>query len=302
MIATAPLIGLTLTLILTPYIAARMKKAGIVGRDIHKVNQPEVAEMGGLAVLLSLPVALAPFVSGEIARILMVFLLFGVVGIVDDLANLRQLHKVVLSLIVSVPVAFFNIAPEVNVFGYALNLGILYPLFAVLFVTGSANLVNLLAGFNGLEMGTSAIILGVLAAITDGEARLVALAGLGAVLGFLWWNRYPARVFPGDTGTLSVGALVGLVAIAGKVEAYAALLLIPHFLDFTIKATRVRFGVRRHGRTMVLPDGTLQAPPYPSFLGMIMRRVKVTEPKLVAVVWLIELTLGLLVWVLHQSL
>jgi UDP-N-acetylmuramyl pentapeptide phosphotransferase/UDP-N-acetylglucosamine-1-phosphate transferase len=78
MIAAAPLIGLTLTLILTPYIAARMKKAGIVGRDIHKVNQPEVAEMGGLAVLLSLPVALAPFVSGEIARILMVFLLFGV--------------------------------------------------------------------------------------------------------------------------------------------------------------------------------------------------------------------------------
>ncbi|ASJ14902.1 MraY family glycosyltransferase [Thermococcus radiotolerans] len=302
MIAAAPLIGLTLTLILTPYIAARMKRAGIIGKDIHKMGRPEVAEMGGVAILLALPVALSPFMSEEIARVLMVFLLFGVVGIIDDLTNLRQLHKVILSLIVSFPVAFFGLAPEVNVFGYTLNLGILYPVFAVLFVTGSANLVNLLAGFNGLEMGTSAIILGVLAAITDGEARLLALAGMGAALGFLWWNRYPAKVFPGDTGTLSAGALIGLVAITGKVEAYAALLLVPHFLDFVIKATSVRFGVRRHGRTRVLPDGTLQAPPYPSFLGTIMRRARVTEPKLVAIVWLIELTLGLLVWALHRSL
>ena len=302
MIAAAPLIGLTLTLILTPYVAARMKRAGIIGRDIHKMNQPEVAEMGGIAVLLAIPLALSPFMDEKIVGVLTVFLLFGVVGIIDDLTNLRQLHKVVLSLLVSVPVAFFGIVQEVNIFGYTLNLGVLYPVFAVLFVTGSANLVNMLAGFNGLEVGTSAIILGILALITDGNARLIALTGIGAALGFLWWNRYPARVFPGDTGTLSLGALIGLVAITGKVEAYAALLLLPHFLDFAIKATGVRFGVRRHGRTRVLPDGTLQAPPYPSFLGTIMRRVRVTEPKLVAIVWLIELTLGLLVWALHQLL
>ncbi|WP_297090915.1 glycosyltransferase 4 family protein [Thermococcus sp.] len=302
MIAAAPLIGLTLTLILTPYVAARMKRAGIIGRDIHKMNQPEVAEMGGIALLLAIPLALSPFMNEEIVKVLMVFLLFGVVGIIDDLTNLRQLHKVVISLLVSVPVAFFSIASEVDLFGHTLNLGILYPVFAVLFVTGSANLVNMLAGFNGLEVGTSAIILGVLAAITEGNARVIALTGMGAALGFLWWNRYPARVFPGDTGTLSIGALIGLVAITGKVEIYAALLLIPHFLDFVIKAAGVRFGVRRHGRTRVLPDGTLQAPPYPSLLGKIMRKVRVTEPKLVAIVWLIELSLGLLVWALHQLL
>ena len=302
MIAAAPLIGLTLTLILTPYVAARMKRAGIIGRDIHKMNQPEVAEMGGIALLLAIPLALSPFMNEEIVKVLMVFLLFGVVGIIDDLTNLRQLHKVVISLLVSVPVAFFGIASEVDLFGHTLNLGILYPVFAVLFVTGSANLVNMLAGFNGLEVGTSAIILGVLAAITEGNARVIALTGMGAALGFLWWNRYPARVFPGDTGTLSIGALIGLVAITGKVEIYAALLLIPHFLDFVIKAAGVRFGVRRHGRTRVLPDGTLQAPPYPSLLGKIMRKVRVTEPKLVAIVWLIELSLGLLVWALHQLL
>ena len=299
MIAVAPLIGLTLSLLITPYLARGLKRAGIVGRDIHKPSQPEVAEMGGLALLISLPVALSPFLNGETANALVVFLLFGVIGIIDDLTNLRQLHKVILSLLVSIPVAFFGSPPEVAILGYTVNLGILYPIFAVLFVTGSANLVNMLAGFNGLEVGTSAVILAVLAVITEGNARLLALGGLGVALGFLWWNRYPAKVFPGDTGTLSMGALIGLIGIVGKVEFYAALLLVPHFLDFAIKATGVRFGVRKHGRTRVLPDGTLQAPPYPSLLGAIMRRIRVTEPKLVALVWLIEATLGLLVLALR---
>ncbi len=301
MLNAIPFIGLTLTAVLTPYLAGRLRKAGITGRDIHKLEQPEVAEMGGLAILIGLAVSLLPDPNSEILRVLAVFLLFGLVGIIDDLTNLRQSHKVLLSLLVAAPVAFFSVPSWVEVLGYRLNLGVLYPLFAILFVAGSANLVNLLAGFNGLETGTSAIALGFLAAITEGPARLVALTGLGAALGFLWWNKYPARVFPGDTGTLSMGALIGLVGIIGKVEVYAAILLTPHFLDFTIKALSVRFGVRKHGKTTVLPDGTLQAPPYPSFLGTIMRRVRVNEPELVAIVWGIEVILGLLVLALRLS-
>ncbi|WP_148883346.1 MraY family glycosyltransferase [Thermococcus aciditolerans] len=301
MIEVAPLIGLTLTLILTPYLAGRLKRAGIIGRDIHKLDRPEVAEMGGLALLVGIPLALAPSLDPETARALLVFLLFGVVGIVDDLTALRQSHKVALSLLVAVPTVFFGVSSRIDILGHTIDLGILYPVFAVLFVTGSANLVNLLAGFNGLEIGTSAVALGFLAVVTDGPARGLALAGFGAALGFLWWNRYPARVFPGDTGTLSIGALIGLVGILGKVELYAAILLVPHFLDFVIKAVGVRFGVRKHGRTEVLPDGTLRAPPYPSFLGTIMRTVRVNEPRLVAIVWGIEFILGLLVLALHLS-
>lgn len=296
MIVMISLIALILSLALTAYIKDAMKRAGIVGKDIHKPEKPEVPEMGGLAIVLTVGILGALRGSDALA----VFLLFGLIGVVDDITNLRQSHKVALSLLVSVPVAFLNVGRSVDVFGYSLNLGLLYPVFAVLFVTGSANLVNMLAGFNGLEVGTSAIILCFLALITEGPARELALIGLGASLGFLWWNRYPARVFPGDTGTLSLGALIGLVGILGKVEVYTAIMLIPHFLDFTIKALGVRFGVRKHGRTEVLPDGTLKAPPYPSFLGTIMKRVRVTEPKLVAIVWGIEFILGLLVWVLSQ--
>jgi UDP-N-acetylglucosamine--dolichyl-phosphate N-acetylglucosaminephosphotransferase len=296
MIALITLIALILSFVLTGYGRELMRKAGIVGKDIHKLEKPEVPEMGGIAIVLTVGV-LGALVKPEAIP---VFLLFGLVGVMDDLTALRQSHKVILSLFVSIPVAFLDVGRSVDFFGHTINLGTLYPVFAVLFVTGSANLVNMLAGFNGLEVGTSAIALGFLALITEGTARELALIGLGASLGFLWWNRYPAKVFPGDTGTLSLGSLIGLIGILGKAEVYAAILLIPHFLDFTIKALGVRFGVRKHGRTEVMPDGTLKAPPYPSFLGTIMRRVKVTEPELVLIVWGIEFTLGLLVLALSR--
>jgi len=297
MITLLTFISLILSLVLTGYIAGLMRKAGITGRDIHKPEKPEVPEMGGLAIVLTVGVIGALIDS----KALLVFLLFGFLGVIDDLVALKQSHKVILSLLVAIPVAFLNVGRSIDFFGYTLNLGVLYPIFAVLFVTGSANLVNMLAGFNGLEVGTSAIALVFLALMTQGTARELALVGVGASLGFLWWNRYPARVFPGDTGTLSLGALIGLVGILGKVEVYTAILLIPHFLDFIVKALGVRFGVRKHGRTEVLPDGTLKAPPYPSFLGLIMKRVRVNEPKLVAIVWGIEIILGLLALALSQS-
>ena len=301
MIWALAFIGLSLSLILTLYIADIMKKAGIVGKDIHKLDKPEIPEMGGIAILISLSVALAPVLTGNLPTVLLVFLLFGVVGIIDDLTNLRQSHKVLLSLLVSLPLLSLKISKDINLLLFTINLKTLYYLFAVLFVTASANLVNMLAGFNGLEVGTSAIALLFLGMITSGDARIVAFVGFAVALGFLWWNRYPAKIFPGDTGTLSLGALIGLVGILGKVEIFAAILLVPHMIDFLLK-TKIKFKGRPLGRTEILEDGTLKAPPYLSFLGLIMRAKRVKEYELVAIVWAIETILGFFVLLLHQSL
>ncbi|AIF70068.1 hypothetical protein PAP_08410 [Palaeococcus pacificus DY20341] len=295
------LIGLLLSIVLTPYIAQLMKKAGIVGRDIHKKERPEVAEMGGLAILIALTLALIPILNEALSKALLVFLLFGLVGILDDLTVLKQSHKVVLSLLVAIPVILISTDATLNLFGISINLGLAYYIFAVLFITGSANLVNMLAGFNGLEVGTSMIALLFLALITTGDARLLALAGVGTSLGFLWWNKYPAKIFPGDVGTLSLGALIGMVGILGKVEVFTAVLLIPHAVDFLLKM-RIRFKGKAKGKTEVLEDGTLKAPPYLSFLGLIMRAKRVKEWQLVAIVWLLEFALGIVVYLLHLSL
>lgn len=295
-----PVVGFILSLLLTPYIGSLMRKAGIVGRDIHKPDKPEVPEMGGLVFLLVLPLSLVSLLNGTLAKALLIFLLFGVIGIIDDITRLKQSHKVFLSLLVSSIVISISINTDLDILLASFELGLLYYLFAILFITGSANLVNLLAGFNGLEVGTSAIALFFLGLITSGNAKVLALVGSAVALGFLWWNKYPARIFPGDTGTLSLGALIGLVGILGKVEVFAAFLLLPHFVDFLLKS-KIRFKGRPLGRTEVLEDGTLKAPPYLSFLGLLMRIKKVKEPQLVAMVWGIETILGLIV-LLHQLL
>ncbi|WP_048152624.1 MraY family glycosyltransferase [Palaeococcus ferrophilus] len=296
----SPVAGFFLSLALTPYVASLMRKAGIVGRDVHKLDRPEVPEMGGLALLIALPVALLPALGGALDVALLTFLLFGVVGVIDDLVALKQSHKVALSLLAALPAVTLP-SHNVDVFGVEIGLGLLFPIMAVLFIAGSANLVNMLAGFNGLEVGTSAIVLAFIALMTGGEARLLALTGMAVALGLLWWNRYPARVFPGDTGTLSLGALIGLAAIIGGVEAYAVVLLVPHAVDFLLK-TRVRFQGKARGGAKIREDGTLSPPPYTSFLGMIMRTGRLTERGLVFRVWFLEVLLGLLAYSLRLLL
>ncbi|ALV62311.1 Phospho-N-acetylmuramoyl-pentapeptide-transferase [Thermococcus sp. 2319x1] len=296
-----PVVGFILSLLLTPYIGSLMRKAGIVGRDIHKLDKPEVPEMGGIVLLLVLPLSLASLLNETLAKALLVFLLFGVIGIIDDTTQLKQSHKVLLSLLISSIVISIHINTDLDILVASFELGLLYYLFAILFITGSANLVNLLAGFNGLEVGTSAIALFFLGLVTSENAQILALTGSAVAFGFLWWNKYPARIFPGDTGTLALGALIGLVGILGKVEVFAAFLLLPHFVDFLLKS-KIRFKGRPLGRTEVLEDGTLKAPPYLSFLGLLMRLKKVKEPQLVAMVWGIETVLGIIVLLLHQLL
>nr|WP_231845591.1 glycosyltransferase 4 family protein [Pyrococcus abyssi] len=283
------LLAFALSLALTPYIAKLMKNAGIVGIDVHKVEKVEVPEMGGLALLISISlVSLLAKINGWI---LAVFLLMGLVGVIDDSVALKQSHKVLLSIMATFPiVAYIN--RDYIVIIKPIHVGVLAVLVLWMYVVASTNLVNMLAGFNGLEVGMSSVILFFIAILGEGSVRMLALIGLFASLGFLYWNKYPAKVFPGDTGTLSLGTLIGLLAILGKLEFPVAIMLIPHALDFVLKA-KVRFKGKQIGRTRVLEDGTLVPPPYKSFLGLLMRIKPMKEWELVLASIAIEFFLGI---------
>jgi phospho-N-acetylmuramoyl-pentapeptide-transferase len=123
------------------------------------------------------------------------------------------------------------------------NMGI-FTFFLYLFViVGASNAVNLTDGLDGLAAGCTAVVASAFAVLTyaagnfkvasylqitfvpfSGELAVVCMALVGAALGFLWWNCHPARVFMGDTGSLAIGGLLGVLAISCKQELLLALM------------------------------------------------------------------------------
>jgi len=127
--------------------------------------------------------------------------------------------------------------------GPVLSLGIFWTyIFYLLIIVGSSNAVNLTDGLDGLASGCTVmagICFGVFTYLAgnskaafylqipyygfSGELAVVSLALAGAALGFLWWNCHPAKVFMGDTGSLAIGGLLGVLAICCKQELMLAI-------------------------------------------------------------------------------
>lgn len=121
--------------------------------------------------------------------------------------------------------------------GEVVDLGYGYVIFASLVIVGSSNAVNLTDGLDGLAIGpiiTSSAALGLLAYLAGhselssylfiphvpgtGEILIIASATIGAGIGFLWYNSYPAEIFMGDVGSLSLGGILGTIAVLTKNE------------------------------------------------------------------------------------
>jgi UDP-N-acetylglucosamine--dolichyl-phosphate N-acetylglucosaminephosphotransferase len=227
---------------------------GLVGKDMNKWQGKEVAESGGVAIIFSVVFGLFFFIFLktfllqtsthfiDLLAITTTILLAGFIGFIDGILGwkkgLRQWQKVLVTIPIVLPLAVLNAGHStMNVpFLGAINFGLLYPLIIVpAAIIGASNGFNLLAGYNGLEAGMGAIILSTLglAAVKTGSLwlALVAFIAVAALLAFLLFNWYPAKVFPGDSMTYSIGALIAVIAILGSMEKLALLLFVPYFLD-----------------------------------------------------------------------
>ncbi len=179
--------------------------------------------------------------------VLMTFFFFMLAGLTDDLgkikhrenkAGLTPRNKLFLQIVISaLPVIYMTISGQthLSIGQYILDLHYIYPLFAIFFMTGVSNAVNLTDGLDGLASSNCAVAMTastIICAITRQiDLAIISAAAVGAVIGFLYYNKYPAKVFMGDTGSLALGGLLSAIAVTGKFELWILFIGIVFFLE-----------------------------------------------------------------------
>jgi UDP-N-acetylglucosamine--dolichyl-phosphate N-acetylglucosaminephosphotransferase len=259
----------------TPIVAKVMKARGITGVDIHKTSKTEIPEMCGLAILIGLAVGVVvyciamPLAIRQAAAFIGSVLIAGAVGIIDDLHPLGARMKPLLTALACIPILLLGTYvpyAEVPLYG-SVRLTIVYPILIPIAFAVTSNSVNMMDVMNGAMPGTVAIIAFTMVGILlwAREFRTATLAGalLAAMLAFFYFNRYPSKVFDGDTGSLAVGAALGALAIIGRIEAVVIVALIPYIMNSFYGLSSVR-GLRErreiHQRpTELLDNGLLRA-------------------------------------------
>jgi len=196
--------------------------------------------MGGLIIVIPaiigavLSLVMDQKTSIEALILLITFGLFTFVGLKDDIAKITQKKNKGLSakgklllqvLISSIPALYITFTGErsISVFGLAnIDLGIFYPFFAIFIIVGFSNAVNLTDGLDGLAAGTVAFAMSsatvICMLIGRPDLAHISAAVAGSCFGFLYYNKCPAKIFMGDTGSLALGGLLGTLAVIGKFE------------------------------------------------------------------------------------
>jgi phospho-N-acetylmuramoyl-pentapeptide-transferase len=228
------------------------------GPQRHIVEKQGTPTMGGLLILVSLVVSTllwADLSNGYVWVVITVTIGFGLLGFVDDYKKVKKQSadgisgrsKLLVQFLIAVAAVVYLMQLQMEPLTGALampffkdvliNLGWSFIIFGAVVIVGSSNAVNLTDGLDGLAIVPVMIAAATFLLITylvgnivfadylqlhyvAGTGELTVLLGalLGAGLGFLWFNAPPAMVFMGDTGSLSLGGVLGAIAVAVKHE------------------------------------------------------------------------------------
>jgi UDP-N-acetylglucosamine--dolichyl-phosphate N-acetylglucosaminephosphotransferase len=301
-----------------------LRERGIVGIDVHKPDRPEVPKGGGFVLLMAIVTSLL-FIIGlttfqsldgvnpGILAALVSILMASMIGLLDDNLDFSNRTKIVLPLIASIPMIVMQVGTTTMTIPFlgTLDLGIAYPLIVIpLMMTFIIDSTNMYGGMNGLEVGLSSInasavvLYVILIPIVSGDpatngqmdAGTVAAALLGASLAFFIFNRYPAKVLPGDVGRLPLGAAMGVALILGNMDRLALILYAPFMLNFLLYLIyKVYEGIEWEKFAKPREDGTLQVlGPFTLYWLLPHFSKKITEKKNVAILILLQAILAYL--------
>lgn len=262
------LTALFTSLVLIPPVARlAVRFGGMDKTDERKVHEQDIPRLGGVAIFFAFLLSIILFfpmdlqTRGFLAGAMVIFL----TGLFDDLITLTAAQKMageVTAVLIALMLGGGGLISLGNLFNQGdLKLGILTIPFTLFAVVGVINAVNLLDGLDGLAAGVSTIAaasFGILAFMTGNEILLVmAVALMGALLGFLNYNTYPARIFMGDSGSLFLGYCMGFFSIllVNRSGGFISHITPLYILAIPIIDTgAVMFLRLRAGKSIFLPD------------------------------------------------
>lgn len=323
LIAIPIIIPFLIVLLIIPFWIRKTKEIGLVWGDMNKLKKKDVSGSGGIIVLLSFIIGIFFYVAYNvfihnmtdgflvsIFALLTSMFFLSLIGFVDDIfgwqrGGLSRRSRIILVFLAAIPLMAIN-AGEGNIslpiFG-SINTGLLYPLFLIpLGIVGATTTYNFLAGFNGLEAGQGIIILtsmSVIAFFTGNPwLSVICLSMVSALLGFLVFNYYPAKVFPGDSLTYGIGGLIAIVSILGNFEKIAFLFFTPYILETILKSRgslkKQSFGLPKKGNYLDMKYEKIYGLTHLSIFLMKKLKIRPTEQLVVISIWAFQILVVIL--------
>jgi len=317
------LLSFVLTAIILPKWIKKSRQVGLLWEDMNKFNHPKnVASSGGIIVIMSfvlgtlIYVAIRTFIiegngtTLEVFSLLGVILILALVGLTDDLlgwqhGGLSAKFRLFLAFMASIPLVVINAGTHESILPFfgLVNLGILYPLlFIPIGIAGASVTYNFLAGFNGLEAGQGIILLSFLsfiAYITGSPwLALIGMIMVASLFVFYFYNKCPAKVFPGDILTYSIGALIACMAILGNFERIAIFIFIPYIIEVGLKLRgrlkKQSFAIPQKDRSLEMPYDKIYGLTHLSLFILKKFKKKVYEKDVVYLIFIFQIIICLL--------
>jgi UDP-N-acetylglucosamine--dolichyl-phosphate N-acetylglucosaminephosphotransferase len=325
------LISLFLTIAFLPKWIKKCKEIGLVWEDMNKYGHPKnVAASGGIIVIMAFIIGVLSYIAVRtfvlndsdgialrILSLLAVVLILAMVSLTDDFlgwkkGGLSWRFRVVLAFVASIPLVVINAGVhtmDLPFFG-VVNLQWAYAIILIpLGIAATTTVYNFLAGFNGLESGMGIIILSFLSfiAYVTGTAWLsvIGLIMVVSLIAFYVYNKFPAKVFPGNTLTWAVGSLIAGMAILGNFEKVAAFVFIPYVIEMILKIRgRIKkqsFGIPDKNNNLKLPFEKIYGLTHFSIWFLSKFKKEVKERDVVYFLFSIEIIFCLLALILFRS-
>lgn len=267
----ALLCAMAVSFLMCPLVKSFAYKIGAIDvpRDSRRMHKKPTPRLGGLAIFLGFVVGLLLFVpiDRQLRGILQGAVIVVVLGVVDDMTPLRAWFKFLVQIVAALIAVYHGVVVSVlsnpNVFSDApyWSLGFLSFPITVLWIVGITNSVNLIDGLDGLANGVSTIsaltMLVIALLVSEAQVALVMASLVGACLGFMPFNKNPAQMFMGDTGSTFLGYILSTISIQGLFKYYAVISFAVPFLILGLPMFDTLFAIVRrlaHGQNPMSPD------------------------------------------------